>query len=69
MRIGSGPDATQRLLLMLAAVQREPALIRRRKQRSWEQAGTEFQGFWNGIEAARGDAMAVEENSLAEPVA
>jgi len=37
MRIEPGPDATQCLLLMLAAVQREPALIRRGKQRSWAQ--------------------------------
>ena len=69
MRIEPGPDATHRLLLMLAAAQREPALIRRRKQRSWELAGTEFRGLWDGIEAATSEPRAVEENSLAEPVA
>jgi hypothetical protein len=32
MRIGSVPHVRQPLLLMLAAAQREPALIRRRKR-------------------------------------
>lgn len=46
MRIGSAPDLRQRLLFMLAAAQREPALIRRRKQRPWIQEGEEPLSAW-----------------------
>ena len=35
MCFGSAADARQRLVLMLAAAQREPALIRRPKRPSW----------------------------------
>ncbi len=68
MRIGSPPDISQRLVLMLAAAQREPALIRRCKHRPLAQKCKEFQHF---CDAAGTPAMArgVAEEKLAEILA
>ncbi len=48
MRIGSDADPTERLLLMLAAAQREPALLRRPKQRRWDREPEDFLRFGAG---------------------
>jgi hypothetical protein len=61
MRIGSVPDPTQPLLLMLAAARREPALIRRPKQRLWAPGPEPFLGF--GEVAA---AQLVAEETIVE---
>jgi len=63
MRIGSVPDVRQRLLLMLAASQREPTLIRRRRQ--GEQVPETFQPFREDV-AARGLAEETPAEALAE---
>jgi len=61
MRIGSVPDPTQCLLLMLAAARREPALLRRPKQRSWAPGPEPFAGFCDAAVAAL-----VPEEKMAE---
>jgi hypothetical protein len=68
MRIGSTPDVRQRLLLMLAAAQREPALTRRRKEQPWEPERPEFPRFCNDV-VARNKALGLIEEKQAETAA
>ncbi len=68
MRIGSPPDISQRLVLMLAAAQREPALIHRRKQRPLAQKREEFQHFCDEA-GTRAMARGLTEEKLAEILA
>jgi hypothetical protein len=67
MRIGSVPDASQQLLLMLAAAQRQPALIRRRKQPLWKPEPEDFLRFCDVI-TAQANARSLAEEKIAESV-
>ena len=66
MRIGSAPDASQGLLLMLAAARRQPALLRRPKQRSWKQEPEDFLSFCDAITAQAKALSLAEEKMIAE---
>jgi hypothetical protein len=61
MRIGSVPDPTHCLLLMLASARREPALLRRPMQRSWAPGPEGFLEFCNAAAAP-----VVPEEKMAE---
>jgi hypothetical protein len=63
MCIGSVPDPTQPLLLMLVAARHEPALIRRPKQRSWKQG---FEEFLSDAAAEQAGARSLSEEKVAE---
>jgi hypothetical protein len=50
---------------MLAAAQRQPALLRRPKQRSWEQEPEDFLSFCDAI-TAQAKALSLAEEKMAE---